>query len=88
MVGIRSCIRCRKREEKSKFFRIVPDNEKKAILDEKQNINTRGIYICKNKECLQTYIKVIKKGKINIKIDLDMESLVSLLESLIVGRGE
>ena len=61
MVGIRSCVSCRKRKEKKELLRIVPDENNIAVIDEKQKINKRAIYICGNKECIDRYLKNLKK---------------------------
>ena len=52
MVPIRCCVACKCRKEKKDFTRIVANNEGKAIIDKNQNINSRGIYICKEKKCI------------------------------------
>ncbi len=88
MIKIRCCVLCKSRKNKSELLRIVAHENGNAILDESQNINKRGIYLCKNKECIERYIKAIKKGKINLKIKVNLESLTALLESLEVGMGE
>ncbi len=87
MTPIRCCSLCRKRNEKSNMFRIVADNGS-AVLDEKQNINSRGIYICKNIKCIENLIKVIDKSKFNLKIKVSNESLKKVLELLLVRMGE
>ena len=88
MIPIRCCIRCRQRKEKNEFYRIVQNEDSYAILDEKQNINKRGVYICKDKKCLETYLKMLEKGKGKLQINVNLESFKKLLESLIVGMGE
>ena len=50
MIPIRCCIACKTRKNKEDFIRIVADKEKNAIIDTNQNINSRGIYICKDKK--------------------------------------
>ncbi|MBR1883842.1 MAG: YlxR family protein [Clostridia bacterium] len=82
MVGIRSCVSCRKRKEKKELLRIVPDENNIAVIDEKQKINKRAIYICGNKECIDRYLKNLKKKNQNLKINASADSLVKLLESL------
>lgn len=69
------------------MFRIVADNGS-AILDEKQNINARGIYICKDKKCIENFIKAIDKSKYNLKINLNSDSLKKVLELLLLRMGE
>jgi predicted RNA-binding protein YlxR (DUF448 family) len=83
----RCCSLCRKRNSKENLYRIVADNGS-AILDEKQNINSRGMYICKNKKCIENFIKVIDKSKFNLKINIDRDSLKKVLELLLIRMGE
>lgn len=87
MIPIRCCSLCKKRNEKSNLFRIVADNGS-AILDEKQDINSRGIYICKDKKCIEKFIKVIDKSKYNLKISLSSDSLKEVLRLLLIRMGE
>lgn len=87
MTPIRSCSICRKKSGKSDLFRIVAADGT-AILDEKQNINARGIYICKSEKCISNLIKALDKSKFNVKINASTESLKQVLEGLIVRMGE
>lgn len=79
---IRCCIACKSRKNKEDFFRIVADNEKNAILDKNQNINSRGMYICKNKKCISNIQKAIIKNRANLKIIIDNDSLLEVLKEL------
>ena len=87
MAPVRCCSLCRKRNDKDNLYRIVANNGS-AILDEKQNINSRGIYICKNKKCIENFIKVIDKSKFNLKISMSYISLKKVLELLLIRMGE
>lgn len=82
MEPIRCCVACKTRKEKNYFFRIVADKEKNAIFDKNQNINSRGIYICKDGKCIENIKKAIKKNKVKLKIDTNDESLLEVLEEL------
>jgi hypothetical protein len=82
MMPIRCCIACKSRKNKEDFFRIVADNEKNAILDKNQNINSRGMYICKNKKCISNIQKAIIKNRANLKIIIDNDSLLEVLKEL------
>lgn len=77
----RSCILCRKRKEKSDLFRIVSDNFK-AFFDNTQKMSRRGIYICKDKKCIDGCLKKIEKNKIKVGIKIDNESFKEVLEGL------
>ena len=82
MEPIRCCVACRTRKNKKDLFRIVADNDKKAILDIKQNINSRGIYVCKDKKCIENLKKALDKNKFKLRVNIDSYSLKEVLEEL------
>ena len=61
----RMCIVCRKSIDKDKLFRMV-ENEGNYIFDEKQTMQSRGIYVCESLNCLEKLSKH-KKYKTSIK---------------------
>lgn len=82
MIPIRCCIACKTRKNKEDFIRIVADKEKNAIIDINQNINSRGIYICKDKKCINNLQKAILKNRVNLKINVDLDSILEVLKEL------
>lgn len=88
MDPMRSCIICRKSKNKSELFRIVCNNEKKAVYDKKQIINSRGIYLCKNHKCLNKCRNLLQKNKFNTKLSIDDESMAEVLLELENELGE
>lgn len=49
----RMCVGCRKMFPKNKLIRFVRNPEtKKPVCDERQKYLSRGIYVCKNRECI------------------------------------
>ncbi len=82
MNPIRCCIACKSRKSKSELIRIVINEDGKPIVDRNQKNNSRGIYICKDKSCIENIKKAIKKKKLKIKINIDENSLLKLLEEL------
>ncbi len=82
MNPVRCCVACKARKNKQELVRIVADKEKKAIIDTKQNINSRGIYICKNQKCISSLEKAIAKNRLNIKIDVENNSILEVLKEL------
>ena len=78
----RCCIACRSRKDKNELFRIVSDENGNAILDREQNINSRGIYLCKDKKCINSAIKTIEKNRMNLKIKINNESILEVLKEL------
>lgn len=80
MKNIRTCIACRAKQDKYELHRIVAE-DKQPVLDVKQTVNSRGIYICKKLECIDKLLKAKDMTKV-IKIDVKMDSLKELLKNL------
>lgn len=59
-VPIRQCVGCRERKNKSELIRIVKTPEGGIMTDLTGKKNGRGMYICKNADCLG----IVKKKKI------------------------
>lgn len=50
----RTCISCRKRDEKGTFLRVIFDKEKhEAFIDSTGKAPGRGAYICQDIECVK-----------------------------------
>lgn len=62
----RSCIACRKKDDKKNLFKIV-ENDGVELYDREQKLEGRSRYLCKTKECL---LKISKNKKINISAEL------------------
>lgn len=75
----RTCIGCRKKDNKRNLIRIANSKQKGLVLDFEQKAPGRGAYICKNEECLN---KVLKNK--SLKINIDEENL-NKLRSVILG---
>lgn len=88
MDPVRSCIVCRKRKSKKDLFRVVSNKENMALYDKNQNINSRAIYLCKTHECIDKCRSLLIKGKLNIKIPLDSNSINDVLLDLENELGE
>lgn len=80
MIKQRTCIICREKNKKENLLKIVAI-DKMAVLDIKQNINTRGMYICNKHDCIQKAINAKNIAKC-VKIDVNIESLKELLKNL------
>lgn len=68
----RTCIICRKKDEKSKLFRLAKLNEGFYEFDKEQKKQSRAVYVCKSLNCLG------KLAKHN-KVKLDSQDLMSML---------
>lgn len=88
MKPIRSCIVCKRKQEKSSLIRVVANQEGIATLDTNQKENARAIYFCKNIVCLKRFLTLIQKNKVKIKIDIEIDSLKELLNKILVELGE
>lgn len=84
----RSCVVCRKKNNKCDLLRVVCDQDNKAIVDKYQKINKRAIYFCKDVNCIEKAIKMIKKGRFKLKIGIKLESLEVLLNDVRNELGE
>lgn len=82
----RMCLICRKRLPKEELIKITY-NGKKLIIDEDKSIEQRGLYICKNKECIEKLKKrknteMMFRNALNKRaLEIDIDELVNLLES-------
>lgn len=79
----RSCLMCKKKDEKKNLIRIAKDIDGNAIYDEKQKINSRAIYFCNNQKCIEKFLEISKKGKNNINFKINMKSLEEVLNKII-----
>ena len=53
----RTCFVCRNKAEKNHLIRVVKQKNGQITIDETYKINGRGMYICKNKDCIAKAIK-------------------------------
>ena len=89
MKETRSCVACRKKNKKSELIRIVKGNNNEAFYDRNQKESKRGLYFCKDLNCIKIAINNINKNKFNCKkIGIDAQSLKTLLERILVELGE
>ncbi len=85
-VPIRQCIGCRERKAKQELLRIVHTPEGEILLDLTGKRNGRGMYLCKNAECL---LKAEKKKalqqafgtSISVEIYKKLEKELALFDS-------
>ena len=81
MIKQRTCVACRTKNIKDNLLRIVADENSNAVLDETQKMNTRAIYICNNKNCINRLLKAKDITKC-VKIKVKQESIQELLRNL------
>lgn len=51
-VPVRTCVSCRTRMSKQDLVRMVLDDRDRIVIDRDGKGKGRGIYICRNKECM------------------------------------
>ncbi len=63
----RMCVICRKMSDKNELIRLIFDGSQ-PVIDMKQNKLQRGVYICRNPECIEKaqrrkiFSKIYKKN--------------------------
>ena len=82
MIVNRRCIACKTRKPKNELLRIVSDLNNNPCIDEKQKINSRGLYICKDEKCIERVLKTISKNKFKCSIKCDISDLEELLHTI------
>lgn len=87
MKPIRSCIICRKKACKGELLRIV-FCDGIAKLDVNKKINARGIYLCKDKKCLDKARNLLLKNKLILKKHFEKESLLKIIDDVENELGE
>ena len=80
-MATRTCIACRKKDDKENLLRIISTDGGNAIIDENKKANTRGMYICNKRECINKLLKAKDLSKC-IKINVKIEGLKELLKNL------
>lgn len=78
----RSCIICRKRNDKKELIRIACLKDGNIVLDKSQKVNARGIYLCRDKECTLKLENNIRKGKIKVNRFVCNEKLFEILDDI------
>lgn len=81
MKEIRTCISCKCKKDKSQYIRIVKDSTGHCIVDTSHKYNSRGIYICDDKKCIDRLLKMKDLSKL-LKIDVTKEEFLKLISEL------
>ena len=75
----RTCIGCKKKDNKQNLIRIATIKENGLTIDINQKAGGRGAYICKNEECLTRALK-----NKSLKLNIDEENS-NKLRGVILG---
>lgn len=49
---MRLCVACRQYKPKKSLIRVAADEQMGAVVDSKQKIQSRGAYVCRDRECI------------------------------------
>lgn len=72
-VPMRKCVGCQENVEKNSLIRIVKDKENNIFIDENGKANGRGVYIHKDKNCLEkAYKNKELERSLKCRIDKDI----------------
>jgi hypothetical protein len=80
----RTCIGCNKKNNKADLLRIVKNKNGDIAIDETGKMQGRGLYICKNIECLNSAIKKRKMER-NFSCKIE-ESIYENIRGVISGK--
>lgn len=69
----RTCIGCNTKKDKKDLIRIVKNKNEQINIDITGKMDGRGIYICKNEECLN---KAIKNKRISRTFEMEISNTI------------
>ena len=79
----RTCIGCNTKKDKKDLIRIVKNKNRDINIDSTGKMEGRGIYICKDENCLK---KAIKNKRISKTFEMEIESdIYENLKKIISG---
>lgn len=81
----RTCIGCNSKKDKKELIRIVKNKSGEINVDLTGKMEGRGIYICKNEECLN---KAIKNKRISRTFEMEIENSIYEKIRKIINGGE
>ena len=77
----RTCIVCRRKDDKNNFIKIVRNKNGQIELDSHQNKNGRGCYLCNNSDCIEKLKKTKALNRV-YKINLQEETYDRVLQGI------
>ncbi len=81
----RRCAGCVHSYDKNELFKIVRTPDGTVLYDEKGNMDGRGVYVCKNRKCLEKVRKSNAFGRA-LKCEIP-EEVFTLLEGMVKNDG-
>ncbi|MBI5754753.1 YlxR family protein [Candidatus Peregrinibacteria bacterium] len=85
-IPLRTCVSCRKKAQKSDFFRMIRTPKGIVKIADDLGENGRGVYLCKNRECVERAFQGKKKGivshflKVPVETEVILEKLVQMIK--------
>lgn len=79
------CIGCNSKKDKKELIRIVKNKNEEINVDLTGKMEGRGIYICKNEECLN---KAIKNKRISRTFEMEIANNIYENIRKIINGGE
>lgn len=80
-IPMRRCVGCMESKPKKELIRIVCDKDNNICLDTTGKANGRGVYLCKNQECL-TKARKRKAIERSLEREISGENLDRIFEEL------
>ena len=72
-VSIRTCIACRKKDEKNNFFRVTRSPNGRIFWDKSYKSDGRSAYVCRDYKCVET---VLKKRSLNYAFKINVSQAI------------
>ena len=84
----RSCVSCRTVRDKSDLLRVVVTPDGEVAYDPTGKLAGRGVYLCRNEECITAELKKAAKLSKGLKKPLTEEEIKELAKSLLESIKE
>lgn len=88
MIPLRSCIICKSKKPKSELLRVACILQNNMYTFELDSNQGRGIYLCKDYNCIQKWIHSVDKQKNKFKYKINQQSMLKILNDLKLKWGE
>ena len=84
----RSCVSCRTVRDKSDLLRVVMTPEGDVVYDPTGKLAGRGVYLCRNEECITQELKKAARLSKGLKKPLTEDEIKALAKSLMESIEE
>ena len=80
-IPLRQCSACRGHFEKRQLLRVVRTPDGNVLVDTKGKVSGRGVYICRNEECLNKAIKTRALSRA-LEVPISDETVESIRQAI------